>query len=151
MLQRARQRFADDPRARVLDRDLRAPLEGLGTFDIVVSGCAIHHLDDDRKRSLFGEVAHCLRPGGLFANLDVVQSATPALHARFLAAIGRDADDPEDRLAPVDAQLTWMRDAGLHHVDCLWRWRGLALLTGEAPPDDERRTWQPTERSVDGT
>jgi tRNA (cmo5U34)-methyltransferase len=134
MLERARERFAGDPRVQVLRRDLHRPLDDLGAFDVVVSGCAIHHVDDDRKRTLFSEIARNVRPGGLFANLEVVQSATPAMHAAFLAAVGRDADDPEDRLAPVDAQLTWMREAGLQHVDCLWRWRGLALLVGQSPP-----------------
>ena len=69
-------------------------------------------------------------PGGLFANLEVVASATPELHAEFLDLIGRPEDDPEDRLAGVGPQLRWMREAGLDQVDCLWRWRGFALLVG---------------------
>jgi SAM-dependent methyltransferase/predicted kinase len=135
MLARARERFRGDKRVEVRDHDLDTPLEDLGPFDVVVSGCAIHHLEHPRKRELFAEVKRALWPGGgsLFANLEVVQSATPELHAAFLAAIGRDADDPEDRLAAVEPQLAWMRDAGLAHVDCLWRWRGLALLAGRAP------------------
>jgi tRNA (cmo5U34)-methyltransferase len=133
MLARARERFAEDTRVEVVDRNLTEPLSDLGTFDVVVAGCAIHHLEDLRKRTLFQEIAQQLHPGGLFANLEVVQSATPELHAQFLAAVGRDEDDPEDRLAPVDAQLDWMRQAGLAHVECLWRWRGLALLAGVAP------------------
>jgi hypothetical protein len=28
-----------------------------------------------------------------------------------------------------------MRAAGLAAVDCLWRWRGLALLTGQRPAE----------------
>ena len=95
-----------------------------------MSGFAIHHLPDERKQSLYAEIAAQLRPGGLFANLEVVASATPELHATFLAAIGKLADDPEDRLVDVETQLGWMRRSGLEQVDCLWRWRGFALLAG---------------------
>jgi hypothetical protein len=67
----------------------------------------------------------------VFANLEVVMSATPELHAQFRVAIGRAADDPADKLVDVETQLGWMRDAGLQQVDCIWRWRGFALLVGE--------------------
>ena len=134
MLDRARQRFADDPRVTVRPWDLADPIVALGTFDVIISGFAIHHLEHDRKRALFGEVARQLSPGGLFANLEVVSSATPELHADFLDAIGRTADDPEDRLATVETQARWMRQCGLVQVDCLWRWRGFALLVGRGAP-----------------
>ena len=65
-----------------------------------------------------------LHPDGLFANLEVVASPTPELHAEFLALIGRPEDDPEDRLVEVSTQLDWMRAAGLVQVDCMWKWRG---------------------------
>ena len=133
MLARARERFADDPRVEVVEHDLAEPLEDLGRFDAVVAGFAIHHVTDERKQALYGEVARLLRPGGVFVNLEVVQSATPELHAQFLAAVDRDHDDPEDKLAPVEPQLAWLRAAGLEQVDCLWRWRGVALLAGVAP------------------
>jgi SAM-dependent methyltransferase len=132
MLDRARANFADDPRVEVVVGDLEHPLDLDGRFDVIVSGFAIHHLEHQRKRELLTEVAGLLAPGGTFANLEVVASATPERHAEFLVAIGRDADDPEDRLAPIEDQLAWMRDAGLTNVDCLWRWRGFALLVGEA-------------------
>ena len=113
--------------------DLARSIEPLGRFDVIVSGFAIHHLEDERKQGLFAEVAQILDPGGLFANLEVVASATPELHAEFLGLIGRQEDDPEDRLAGVEPQLQWMRAAGLDQVECLWRWRGFALLVGRSP------------------
>ena len=131
MLERAKDRFGGDQRVTVRYGDLRAPLPPFGGFDVIVSGFAIHHLDGRRKRSLLDEVASQLRPGGVFVNLEVVASATARWHAEFLAAIGRTADDPEDRLAPVEAQLAWMRASGMENVDCLWRWRGFALMVGQ--------------------
>jgi tRNA (cmo5U34)-methyltransferase len=133
MLERARVRFASDRRVSLQERDLDESLGPLGSFDAVVSGFAIHHLDDGRKRELFAEVATQLTPGGVFANLEVVLSATPELHADFLAALGRTEDDPEDQLVDVETQLSWMRHAGLSDADCLWRWRGFALLVGRSP------------------
>ncbi|HEY1989943.1 MAG TPA: class I SAM-dependent methyltransferase [Acidimicrobiales bacterium] len=135
MLARVTEPFRSDPRVRVLPWDLADSIETFGAFDVIVSGFAIHHLEDERKRSLFAEVARQLHPSGVFANLEVIASATPELHAEFLSLIGRQADDPEDRLADVESHLRWMREAGLFQVDCLWRWRGFALMVGRMAPD----------------
>ena len=133
MLDLARERFADDGRATLLEHDLLEPLPPLGRFDVVVSGFAIHHLPHERKRSLFSEIASALRPEGVFANLEVVQCATEELQAEFYRRIGRPGGDGQDILAEVEPQLEWMRAAGLDQVDCAWRWRGFALLVGRAP------------------
>ena len=117
MLERARARFGGDDRVLIRRHDLAEPLPPLGEFDAVVSGFAIHHVDHDRKRALFGEVTAMLRPGGVFANLEVVECATPELQEEFHRRIGRPAADPEDIPAPVDLQLAWMRAAGLGQVD----------------------------------
>lgn len=132
MLGYARDRFDGDHRVHVRKWSLADPLTPLGLFDVVVAGFSVHHVEDQRKRDLFSEVADLLSGQGVFANLEVVASATPELHRQFLNLIGRSDDDPEDRLAPVEAQLLWMREAGLSQVDCLWRWRGFALLVGHA-------------------
>jgi tRNA (cmo5U34)-methyltransferase len=133
MLEQARANFADDGRVRVQSADLREPLGELGRFDVVTSGFAIHHLPDERKRTLLTDVVAVLEPGGTFANLEVVESATPELHAAFTVAIGKPGGDIEDMLSPMDVQLDWMRAAGLQQVDCMWKWRGFALMVGSMP------------------
>jgi tRNA (cmo5U34)-methyltransferase len=133
MLARARRRFDREPRVQLLEWDLGDPITSLGEFDVVVSGFAIHHLVDTRKIELLQEITSHLTAGGVYANLEVVASPTPALHAEFRRAIGREADDPEDHLVDVETQLAWMRDAGLDDVDCMWKWRGFALLAGRRP------------------
>jgi SAM-dependent methyltransferase len=135
MLSRAAERFADDDRAEIAAHDLDDPLPGEDTFDVIVSSFAIHHVDDDRKRSLYAECAARLNPGGAFLNLEHVASPTDELHEAFLAELGIDPadDDPSNLLAPVEDQLAWLRDAGLVDVDCFWKWRELALLAGSKP------------------
>src|SRR4051794_14307221 len=104
MLARAAERFSDDPLVELRAHDLGQPLAESGPFDAVVSGLAIHHLEDERKRELFGEIRTLLAPGGVFANLDLVSSASPLLHERFRREIGRTEDDPTDRLAGLAEQ-----------------------------------------------
>lgn len=128
MLARAADRFAADPLVELHAHDLGLPLTVEGPFDAVVSGLAIHHLEDERKRELFGEVWALLVPGGVFANLDLVSSASPQIHERFRHEIGRTEDDPSDRLAGLGEQLGWLRDASFSEVDCHFKWLELALL-----------------------
>ena len=137
MLARARERFGGDDRIRVVEHDLDEPLpEEWGPFDAVVSAFVIHHLGDDRKRALVAEVFARLEPGGVFLNLEHVDSPTPELHVAFLDAIGSspERDDPSNKLVSVEAQLRWMREVGFVQVDCHWKWRELALLGGVRPP-----------------
>lgn len=136
MLRRARDRFAGDARVTVVEHDLDAALDpGWGEFDAVVSAFAIHHVADDRKRALYGEVLERLRPGGAFLDLEHVASPTVELHDAFLRSCGLDPahDDPSNVLAPVEGQLEWLRDLGFAQVDCHWKWRELALLAGVRP------------------
>jgi trans-aconitate methyltransferase len=134
MLRRMRERFKGDPRVTITPADLNNfALSALGRFDVIVSGFAIHHLEDAVKRGLYADAVEALAAGGVFANLDVIQSASPGLHRRFLDEIGRPEDDPADRLSTVEDQLSWLRETGLVDVDCLWRWRGFALLAGRKP------------------
>lgn len=135
MMEKFTQRFADTDDVTLVDHNLDDPLPDLGTFDAVVSSLAIHHTTDERKRSLYAEIFSMVRPGGVFANLEHVSSPTPELHEAFRRALGTHTtpDDPSNKLAPVTDQLAWMGDAGFVQVDCLWKWRELALMVGVRP------------------
>jgi SAM-dependent methyltransferase len=84
MLDAARKRFAGDERVELIQHDLAEPLPPLGSFDAVISSFAIHHLEHDRKRSLYGEIFDLLAPGGVLANFEHVASSTHRLHLAFL-------------------------------------------------------------------
>ena len=136
MLEKARMRFESDGAVRVVEHDLAEPLPDLaGSFDAVVSCFAIHHLEHERKRELYGEVFGVLEPGGVFLNLEHVSSPTSRLHERFLAALGLTVgeEDPSNRLLDVETQLRWLREIGFADVDCHWKWLELTLLGGVKP------------------
>ena len=126
---------------------------GLPTaFDAVLSGYAIHHLEDTRKRQLYEQLFALLRPGGVFVHCEHVASASPLGEslfedvfvdhlARQPANTGHDAetlhrnyrerpDRLANRLAPLETQLQWLREIGFRDVDCFWKYSELAIFAG---------------------
>lgn len=140
MLEKARERFGADGRVKLLKHDLADALPAVGRFDAVVSSFAIHHLEHERKRSLYGEVFAVLEPGGVFCNLEHVASPTERLHRRFYDALGYEPgwEDTSNRLLDVETQLTWLRKLGFDDVDCYWKWLEMALLVGVKPAQLQR-------------
>ena len=135
MLEAVKTRFQDDSTIEIIDHNLDETLPELDAFDAVISSFAIHHLSDNRKRSLYVEIFNLLRPGGIFCNLEHVASPTFRLHEKFLKAIGRTPleDDPSNQLLDVETQLKWLRKIGFEDVDCYWKWLELALLIALKP------------------
>ena len=136
MIAQLRQRFDGDTTVEIVVHNMDEPLPSvLGTFDAIVSSFAIHHVTHARKRSLYHEVFGLLNPRGAFCNLEHVSSPTLALHHEFLAAISYtpEEEDPSNKLLDVETQLGWLREIGFENVDCLWKWRELALLVGTKP------------------
>ena len=132
MLAAAADRFGGDKRVTLQRHDLDDPLRVDGPFDAIVSSFAIHHVSDQRKHALYGEVVELLTPGGVFCNLEVVASPTYVLHEKWREEMGV-VDDPSDILCDLQSQLRWLSEVGLRDVDCIWKWRSLALMRGQKP------------------
>jgi ubiquinone/menaquinone biosynthesis C-methylase UbiE len=159
MLAAARDKLADPSRATVLKADFSEPswldtVMHRSPFDVVVSGFAIHHLADVRKKALYAEIHVAVSPGGIFLNLEHVASATRAGEQLFdetfvdhLVCFHRSskpkttreeieafyynrADKKENILAPVDVQCDWLRQIGFQDVDCFFKVFELALFGG---------------------
>jgi tRNA (cmo5U34)-methyltransferase len=144
MLRVAQESFAidKDKSLKVIEHDLNNSLlllrSELGTFDAIVTSLTIHHLTHDRKRSIYEEVFSLLNHGGVFCNLEHVDSPTANLHEHFLACIGDKIakfarEEYSDRLLSFETQLDWLRRIGFVDVDCYWKWLELALIIGFKP------------------
>lgn len=135
MLSELETQFATEPRVSIVAHDLSDDLPDLGGFEAIVSSFAIHHLPHERKRSLYAEIFDRLTPQGIFCNLEHVASPTLELHHQFLdtLAIPPAEEDPSNKLLDLEIQLAWLREIGFTNVDCLWKWRELALMVGTKP------------------
>jgi SAM-dependent methyltransferase len=133
MLEAVRAAFGGDTDVKVIQHDFDEKLPSMGLFDAAISSFAVHHVVDERKRTIYEEVFELLERGGLFCNLEHVSWPTPRVHAKFLEAIGWPDEDPSNKLLDLETQLRWMREIGFQDVDCYWKWRELALFAGWKP------------------
>lgn len=112
-------------------------------YDLIVSGLAIHHLDDPGKQKLYQRLFSALNPGGMFLNREIVLGATPKLTKlyeqwwrSFVTANGESDEEwfqkyfEEDLPASVEDQLQWLRDAGFSDVACHWKYINFAIFGG---------------------
>lgn len=124
------------------------------SYDVIVSRYAIHHLPDERKRDLYGDIYNRLAPGGVFANIEHVSSessvytrifddliiegmvatSAPSIdHAEAAAAYHGRYDAETNILAPADAQCDWLRDTGFVDVDVVMKIFELAVIVARRP------------------
>jgi len=160
MLEAARERFRDsDVAVAVGHGDLLGSdwVDGVRRetgYDLVISRFAIHHLPHARKQSLYAEIFDLLRPGGMFINIEHVQSPTAAYQDAFermliegIHALHEDRETIEETerafrarqdaetniLAPVEDQCRWLREIGFTDVDCSFKAFELSVFGGRRP------------------
>jgi tRNA (cmo5U34)-methyltransferase len=119
--------------------------------DAVVTSLCVHHLPDERKRSLFGEIFDRVRPGGWYLNYDPVRAADPVITATWHRVIDEEDPDaarkrahrtPEEHaryenhvryIGPLDMQLEYLRSAGFQGVDVWWKRLDYVIFGGYRP------------------
>jgi tRNA (cmo5U34)-methyltransferase len=122
--------------------------------DAVITSLSVHHLPDERKQQLFGEILARLAPGGWYLNYDAV-AAGDALVAEAWqrtndrldpeAADRRAHATPEERLRhenhvrymiPLGTQLGFLREAGFEAIDVYWKQLDYVIYGGRRPLGD---------------
>ncbi len=162
MLKEASTRFAGSRNVRIVQADFATSdwldvVKDPAPFDLVVSGYAIHHQEDERKRQLYAEIFSLLKPGGLFINMDHVASrsglgrgafdkylgeslrefneekGTPEIYEKVQELTGARKDKEDETIATVEDQCEWLRASGFEDVDCFFKIFELALFAGRRP------------------
>ncbi len=133
-----RSRLDADDRCSFEQKDFRELTYDNGSFDLVISSIAIHHLDSAGKQDLFGNCFNWLHDGGLMSFGDQCAGVTTEVNKLHISnwkdlAFGAGSSVEEwdmwmqhqredDHHDPLPDQLNWLRQAGFHSVDCTWRY-----------------------------
>ncbi len=150
MIDLASEKIGDSSdRVQFVQHDLGDPLPvELAELDMVVAFSVLHHLTDERKRAICGEIFSALKPGGWLLLVDAMyapyssdvwdrgrERERSARAQRFeeagilQAELDRhehaksalDESSPErDRISTLDEQMQNLRDAGFSSIDRVW-------------------------------
>jgi tRNA (cmo5U34)-methyltransferase len=108
-------------------------------LDAIVTSMCVHHLTDERKQGLFGEIFEHLVPGGWYFNFDPVSAPDPAVEQIWQqisdrenpeAAHRREHRTPEEQarwenhvryIIPLDRQVAFLHSAGFAGIDIFWK------------------------------
>lgn len=108
-------------------------------LDTIVTSMCVHHLTDERKQGLFGEIFEHLVPGGWYFNYDPVSAPDPAAGQIWQRISDREDSEAAHRrhhrtadeqarwenhvryIIPLDQQLDYLRSAGFAGIDIFWK------------------------------
>jgi tRNA (cmo5U34)-methyltransferase len=144
MLNVARGRFGDSDNFQYTELDFSKDALP-GKYDIILSGLAIHHLEDTDKAKLYKNIYQALNEGGLFINADQVAGKNLLFDSLYKfhwrETVSNSGLDREalilafertklDKLAPLETQLKMLEKAGFNEVDCIYKNMNFAVFGG---------------------
>lgn len=136
MLKTLKRRFGRDTSVTIIQHGLDSHLPSVGYFDAVISSLAIHHLKQERKKTLYSEIYSIIKSGGVFCNFDHFASRSLRLTKHFKRVMGSQRApnrNHEARLNYVESDIDWLNKIGFVDVDCYWKWLQFALLISFKP------------------
>ncbi len=118
-----------------------------GSYDLVVSSLALHHLETDEDKKLFyRKIFNSLAPGGAFYNADVILASSRGVQEGYMKKwkdfMRKQVSDveieqkwipmhyEEDRPARLTAQMSWLDDIGFSEIDVVWKYYNFAVYGG---------------------
>jgi tRNA (cmo5U34)-methyltransferase len=144
MLNVARERFKGADNFEFIELDFsKDPIQG--KYDLIISGLAIHHLEDAEKAKLYKSIFQALNEGGMFINADQVAGKNQLFDSLYryywretVSASGLDREaliqaferTKLDKLAPLETQLKMLEKAGFSEVDCIYKNMNFAVFGG---------------------
>jgi tRNA (cmo5U34)-methyltransferase len=141
-------------RYRYVEFDMRQstwPAEIPEQLDAAVTSQCVHHLPDERKRTLFREIFERLKPGAWYINFDPIKAGSQAVEHVWQrvndrydpqAAYKRTHRSPQEQaqyenhvryMIPLEPQLGFLREAGFEAIDVYWKRLDYVIYGGRKP------------------
>jgi tRNA (cmo5U34)-methyltransferase len=154
MLESAKKRLADFDTVQFVQATFQDLLEDdrlQSNFDFILSSFAIHHLEMEEKKELYGYIYNHLSTDGFFLNLDVVLAPYQDLEEWYLS-LWREwihanvdsskkpdllpipqqyKDNPDNFPDTLSAQLEALQAIGFKNVDCFYKYGIFTIFGGK--------------------
>lgn len=112
---------------------------GTAVYDAAVSFETMHHMSHDQKRSLYTNLYHALKPGGVYIECDymVTDQAEEDFYYAENKRIRKENGIPEDAFyhydtpCTIDNQIRLFNEAGFHSVQKEWRLENTTILSAK--------------------
>lgn len=146
ILDECRTRFRVDDNIYYHQQDFSNLAFADNSFDLIVSGIAIHHIPDAEKAKLYRRLYQLLKPGGILAFADQTRGTTEEIYQKHIARWKDEAfklgstqadwnmwmqhQDAHDYHTPIVWHLDELRSAGFADVDVTWKNMLWSVLVG---------------------
>ena len=137
ILKESQKRFKDKPNVRYIQADFQKMHLPPGSYDLVLSSIAIHHIQDQEKAVLYREIFQALSTDGLFIFADQTRGITEDIYQKHIFRWKEEAfklgstqenwdmwmahQDAHDFHTPVNWHLKQLELAGFKELDVIWK------------------------------
>lgn len=147
ILTESRKRFSKIPNIRYIQANFKNMHLPPGSYDLVMSSIAIHHIEDPYKIKLYKEVYQALSKNGLFIFADQTRGITDDIYHKNISCwkeeslklgsteenwkMWMDHQDAHDFHSPVGWHLDQLKKAGFRKTDLLSKYLMWAVIWAE--------------------
>lgn len=144
ILKESRKRFLHTPNIRYIQADFKSLHLSPGSYDLVMSSIAIHHIEDPDKIKLYAEVFQALSTRGIFIFADQTRGITDEIYQKNISSWKDEAfklgstqenwdmwmehQDAHDFHTPVNWHLRELEKAGFTETDLIWKYLLWAVI-----------------------
>jgi tRNA (cmo5U34)-methyltransferase len=137
ILKESQKRFMAQPNVRFIQADFREMHLAPGSYDLILSTIAIHHIPDEDKTILYRDIFQALKPGGLFIFADQTRGINDEIYQKHISRWKEEAfklgstqenwdmwmehQNAHDYHTPVSWHLKQLEHAGFSELDVIWK------------------------------